>query len=225
VLLGTNRYVGFSVFGPQWPMERDFATLAERLAHLEEQGYLVAQYTSQLYGNLVRVPISLWDILGRGLTPNPELVTRPVYQLSAAEMSAALDAIQTTLDAGLEALDKGQDLAGRPLHWELWDAFFSGIQRYNTELESQPAHSYRPVFVDLLLTDAPPALIIEAPPEKTLHALRYQTSGERLWGAYRQLHLDFIRLLVRRYARGYASAEHRAVIPIAVAIEMLNEPD
>lgn len=220
-----QRYVGFSVFGPDWPMERGFASDAERLAYMEEQGYRVAQHTSHLYGNLIRVPVSVWGVLGQDLVLDPELATKPVYQLDDAVISNALDRIQASLDANLAAMEKGQNAAGKPLRWDLWDAFFSGIQKYNFEVGTSPANQYHPVFVDLFLNALPPALIIEAPTERTLRHFGCHTSGERLWDAYRQLHLKFIRKLIQRYGRGYAHLDIRAHIPIAVAIEMFNEPD
>ena len=35
--------------------------------YLEKQGYLMAQHTSKLRGNMVRVPIYMWNVLGSGL--------------------------------------------------------------------------------------------------------------------------------------------------------------
>jgi hypothetical protein len=217
----TERYVGFSVFGPDWPMERGFADARERLTYMEEQGYLVAQHTSRLYGNLVRVPISVWSVLGQDLASTAETATKPVYQLDDSVLSKSLDEIQASLDAGLAAIHKGQDMTGRHLHWDLWDAFFTGIQKYNSEIDPSPENKYRPVYIDLFLNALPPALILEAPTAGTLRYLNCQTSGERLWDSYRQLHLKFIRKLIQRYGRGYG----RAHIPIAAAIEMFNEPD
>ena len=221
----TERYVGFSVFGPDWPMERDFADERERLTYMEEQGYLVAQHTSRLYGNLIRVPISVWSVFRQDLASTAETATQPIYQLDDSVLSEALDKIQTSLDVGLAAIDNGQDVAGRPLSWDLWDAFFTGVQRYNSEIDPSPDNKYRPVYVDLSLNALPPAPIIEAPTTEVLRYLRCQTSGERLWNSYRQLHLKFVRKLIQRYGRGYASAIGRAHIPIAAAIEMFNEPD
>ena len=221
----TDRYVGFSVFGPHWPMERDFATDAERLTYLEEQGYLVAQHTSRLSGNLVRVPISVWDVLGQNAAVDPDSAATPVYQLDDAAVSATLEKVQAALDASLTALNKGQDVAGNPLRWHGWDAFFSGIQRYNTEVTANASLQSQPVFVDLLLTELTPALIIEAPATVIMPQPTSYVAGGRLWGAYRQLHITFIRKLIQRYGRGYATTDVHAQIPVAAAVEMFNEPD
>jgi hypothetical protein len=220
-----DRHVGFSVFGPDWTFARVFANEAERLAYVKEQGYLVAKHTSRLYGNLVRVPISVFSVLDLRLVLDPELVTKPVYQVSDSVISGAVDKVQASMDASLAALEKGQDVAGRPLHWDLWDAFFSGIQRYNFELGTRPANKFRPVYVDLFMYAFPPTLIIEAPSEGILRHFNAHSSRERLWDSYIRLHLTFIRKLVQRYGRGYSYLGVRARIPIAVAVEMFNEPD
>jgi hypothetical protein len=217
--------VGFSVFGPDWPFERVFANEAERLAYVREQGYLVAKHTSLLFGNMVRVPISVFSVLDLRLVLDQELVTKPVYQVSDSVISGAVDKVQASLDASLAALEKGQDAAGRPLRWDLWDAFFSGIERYNFELGTRPANKFQPVYVDLFIYALPPAFIIEAPSEGILRHFNAHTSRERLWDSYRRMHFMFIRKLVQRYGRGYSHLDVRARIPIVVAIEMFNEAD
>ena len=215
-----KRYAGFAVFGPYWPMERAFTSEAERIAYLEEQGYLIAQHTSRLSGNLVRVPISVWEVLGQIATVAPNGPAIPVYQLGDKAASAALEKVWIALRESLTALEAGRDAAGNPLRWHAWDAFFSGIQKYNRELTTHPARQLQPVFVDLLLTELTPALLIEAPV-----TVMDRASRQGLWDAYRQLHLKFIRKLIQRYGHGYATADIRAQIPVAVAIEMFNEPD
>jgi hypothetical protein len=219
-----EKYVGFSVFGPDWPLGREFATDAERLTYLEEQGYLVAQHTSRLSGNLVRVPISVWSVLGQNAAVDPDVAAIPLYQLSVEATKAALEKVQAALDASLAALDKGQDVWGGPLRWHLWDAFFSGIQKYNAEIAAASNQRYQPVFVDILLTELTPTLIIEAPATRIVPQPTDHVVEGWLWGSYRQLHIMFVRKLIQRYGLGYA-ADVRAQIPIAVAIEMFNEPD
>lgn len=223
--LRRQRYVGFSVFGPDWPVERGFANEAERQAYAKEQGYLVAKHTSSLFGNMVRVPISVLSVLDLRLVLDQELVAKPIYQVSDSVISGEADKVQAALDAGIAALEQGQDAAGRPLGWTLWDAFFSGIERYNLELGARPVDKFRPVYVDLFVYAVPPALIIEAPSEGTLRHFNAHTSRERLWDSYRRMHYTFIRKLVQRYGRGYSRLGVRAHIPIVVAVEMFNEPD
>jgi len=220
-----TRYVGFSVFSPYGPLEREFATDADRRAYLQEQGYLVAQHTSRFHGNLVRVPVDVWSLLAQDLNLDPTLPNKPVYQLDLAVISRALDQIQVFLDAGLAAIKHGKDPAGRPLRWDFWDAFFLGIQKYNLDLSKSPNDKYQPVYVDLLLADSPPTKIIEAPTDKTLQYFRSQTSRQRLWDSYSRLQAQFIRKLIQRYGRGYSRQGIHALIPIAAAIEMFNEPD
>jgi hypothetical protein len=215
-----ERYAGFAVFGPDWPMEREFATEAERVAYLEEQGYLVAQHTARLSGNLVRVPISMWSVLGQIATLDPDSATIPVYQMDDSTVGVALDKVRTALNASFMAFDTGHSVTGNPLRWHAWDAFFSGIQRFNQEISTKPAQQLQPVFVDILLTELTPALLIEAPVSMMDHASR-----KGLWESYRQLHITFIRKLIQRYGHGYETAEIRAQIPVAVAVEMFNEPD
>jgi hypothetical protein len=217
---GPQRYAGFSVFGPDWQMEREFAAEAERVAYLEEQGYLVAQHTSRLSGNLVRVPISMWSVLGQVATLDPDGATIPVYQLDDSAVGIALDKMRTALDASAVALNTEGGVAGNPLRWDGWDAFFLGIQRFNQEISTHPAQQLQPVFVNIFLTELPPALLIEAPV-----TVIDQVSRKALWESYRQLHIAFIRRLIQRYGRGYHTPRLRAHIPVAVAVEMVNEPD
>ncbi len=219
------RYVGFSVFSPYGPLEREFDTDANRRVYLQEQGYRVAQHTSRLYGNLVRVPVDVWSLLAQDLNLDPKLPKKPVYQLDLAVISRALDQIQMFLDASLAAMDHGRNATGRPLRWDFWDAFFLGIQKYNLDLSQSPNDKYQPVYVDLLLADSPPSMIIEAPTDATLRYFGAQTTGKRLRNSYTRLQAQFIRKLIQRYGRGYSHQDVRALIPIAAAIEMFNEPD
>ena len=131
---GPLRYAGFSVFGPDWPVEETFATEAERLVFLEEQGYRIAQQTAQLSGNLVRVPISIWNVLNRIAPLAVSLLQKPIYQLDEKTLQAGWKDTQGFLDTAFTAFEKNQATAeDRPLRWDVWDAFFSGIQRANTE--------------------------------------------------------------------------------------------
>jgi hypothetical protein len=223
----TERYVGFSVFGPYWPQETKFTNEAERLRYLAEQGYLVAQHTSRLYGNMIRIPISLWEVLGRDLFAEvtPEFATKPVYQLDETVINTALDRLHSGLAESQAAMEKEYGVEDETLRWRFWDAFFSGLQKYNRELESSPPSQYRSVFVDLLLVERPPALILEAPAGGVWKSLNSSLSENSLWASYRQLHLTFIRKLIRRYGKGYVDHGVQAFLPVVAALELFNEPD
>lgn len=222
-----ERYVGFAVFGPDWLQEQTFTDEAERLKYLEEQGYLVAQHTSRLYGNVIRVPISLWSILGQDtlIARTPELTTKPVYQIEEELLRSALDRLGGDLEANQEALERDQTPGDGRLLWRFWDAFFSGVQKYNQELASAPNSNYRPVFVDLLLVERPPTLILEASIEGPRRSLTDSFAENSLWQSYRHLYLLFIRKLIQRYGKGYENHTTRAFLPVMMALEMFNEPD
>ena len=64
-----------------------FANETERVAYLEKQGYLMAQHTSRLHGNMVRVPIYMWNVLGSGLPSATVLVRKPLYQIDTDTVS------------------------------------------------------------------------------------------------------------------------------------------
>lgn len=206
-------------------MERAFANDDSRLAYLQQQGYFVAQRTSQLNGNLIRVPASVWGVLGHGLVLEPELSAKPIYQLDSSTLARALDKTQLVLDLSLAALENDRNAAGQPLRWHLWDAFFRGIQKYNDNLNRLHGTELQPVYVDLSLADSPPAIIIEAPTDETLRHFTAQTSGSRLWNSYKRLQATFVAKLIQRYGRRYSYQGLQARIPIAIAIEMFNEPD
>lgn len=219
----TERFVGFAVFGPEWPTGKTFASETDRLIYLEEQGYLVAQHTSRLYGNMVRIPVYVWSVVGKDLLR--ELTPKPVYQMEDAAISEALAKIEPFLQTSLAALEKDHNTEGGGLYWGATDAFLAGIQKYNREIATQTQSGYHPVYVDLLLTDIPPALIVEAPFQDVLKSYGCQTSGEAVWRLYKHVHAAFVKRLVQRYGRGYSSSEGPASIPVAAAIEMFNEPD
>lgn len=220
-----TRYVGFSVFGADWAPVQEFSNEAERLAHLEEQGYQVAKHTSQLYGNLIRTPLSVWMILEHNPFTQRELLEHPVYELEDTVINTALNSLQVFLDENAATIERGRDAAGTPLHWGFLDAFLTGIHRYNTEVGVSSTNLYQPVYVDLLIADKPPTLIIEAPTDESATAFGGQTAEKRLWASYKHFQEQFIRQLIRRYGEGYAREGVPAPIPVAVAIEMLNEPD
>ena len=69
--------------------------------------------------------------------------------------------------------------------------------------------------VNIVLHVLPPALILEAP----------ENVSWPLWEQYRRLLSLFTRLVVQRYGQGYTADGINAQIPVAVAIEMFNEPD
>ena len=221
----SERNVGFAVFGPTWPLGQVFANETEQLTYLKEQGYLVARHTAQLHGNMVRVPISVWDVLGQNLMLDPQWATQPVYQLDEAMVNKASARIQVSLEASLIAIEQGHDEAGRPLRWALWDAFFSGIQKHNAEARASQAFRGRSVDVDLVLVESPPALVIEAPSDNVWKNFATHDPRKDLWNAYLQLHLHFIRKLVQRYGKGYSRLDVSSLIPIVGAIELFNEPD
>ncbi len=223
----TERYVGFSVFAPDWPQEKNFTNEADRLRDLEEQGYLVAHHTSRLYGNMVRVPISLSGVLGRDplVEVNPEFATKPVYQLDEAVFNAALDRLRGELAASQAATEKEFGAEGELGGWKFWDAVFSGIQKYNQTVASSPPGKYRPVFVDLVLVGTAPALILEALTGREAKSASESLSGDALWASYRRLQLTFIRKLIQRYGKGYAQQDVPALFPVVVALELFNEPD
>ena len=222
------RYTGFSVLGPYWPVKEVFADEAERLAYLEQQGYLVARHTSQLYGNMVRVPISVWRVLGHGLPRLPlddKNVRRPLYQVESAVVQATIAQISTFLQASLTRMAQDQNASGQPLRWQRFDAFLSGIHKYNIELAASLSSPYSAVSVTLLLTAFPPAPILEAPHEKLRGEDSTATVRGAAWGQYQELYIRFVRKLVQRYGRGYMQDGVPAVWPVAVAIELFNEPD
>ena len=155
----TEKYVGFSVFGPDWPQEKKFTDEVEHLQYIEEQGYLVAQHTSRLYGNIIRVPISIWGVLGRDLLAEvtPEFAAKPVYQLDEPILNSALDRLRSELAVSQVALEKGHSTDKELLLWRFWDAFFSGIQKYNGR-ESNLLHVVsitRCLSIFYLLSDRP----------------------------------------------------------------------
>lgn len=218
-----QRYVGFSVSAPDWVSEKTFASMEERLAHLEEQGYLVAQHTSHLYGNMVRVPISLWSILGTNLIHN--LTLRPVYELEDAAICEALKKAEPLLHESLKLLKSDGASGGHPVYWGLWDAFLTGIHRYNRTVAEAKNPDYHAVFVDLLLVDLPPNVILEAPHPSFVEPYGCQMTGAQLWERYVELQAEFARKIVQRYGVGYSSATSAPTVPVGVAIEMVNEPD
>lgn len=220
-----ERYVGFSVFGPDWIPEKDFATRREFLAEVEKQGFLVAQHASQLYGNLVRVPLTIWGILYHPVAWHPLVVGKPVYLIDEETLCERLNSLQGFLDESIFAFENGQYRDGQPLKWDMVDAFFAGIQRYNSSLNAATDKRYRPIVVDVLVVDLPPALILEAPPLRIMQYWGAQTSEQRLWETYQRLHIRFIEQIIARYGLGYSFHGIPAHVPIARAIEMLNEPD
>ena len=221
----TPRFIGFSVFGPDWPVKEVFADETERLAYLEKQGYLIARHTSELHGNIVRVPISVWGVLGQNLPLDTELIRKPLYQADKTVVAKSLEKITAFLQASLDGMAKDHNANGQPLHWHRWDAFLAGIQQYNTELAASPAKTYPAVWVNLFLTIHPPVPIIEEPRDKLSGGSFAALFGRDVWGQYRELHIRFVRKLVQRYGRGYGQAGTPAVRPLAAAIEMFNEPD
>ncbi|MGE4093014.1 MAG: hypothetical protein AB7G75_19465 [Candidatus Binatia bacterium] len=220
-----QRYVGFAVFGPDWLPKDEFHSHTEFLAEVEKQGYLVARYTSLLYGNLVRVPLSPWEVFDIPVVWHPLVIGKPVYQLDDASLSEILDKLQRFLDVFLAAMDTENGTEGKAFKWDAVDAFFAGIQRYNAELPSSVDSRLRPVLVDILVVDIPPALILEAPPDRILRHWGAQTSRTQLWATYKRFHIRFVEKLIERYGQGYAYQNNRARVPVAVAIEMINEPD
>ena len=210
---GAPRYVGFSIMGPDWQVAEVFANEAERLAYLEEQGYLMAQHTSRLHGNMVRVPIYMWTVLGSGLPSATASSRKPLYQIDTDTVAASTEKISTFLRASLAGMEKDQDVTGQPLRWQQWDALLAGIQKYNAELAADPANTYPAVLATIVLTSFPPAEIIEAP------------NGGEVRGLYQETHIRFVRKLVQRYGRGYARDGTPAMFPVVAAIEMINEPD
>ena len=207
------RYVGFAVMGPDWQVAEVFANETERVAYLEKQGYLIAQHTSRLHGNMVRVPIYIWNVLGSGLPLATALVRKPLYQIDTDTVAATIEKISTFLRASLAGMEKDQDTIGQPLRWQQWDALLAGIQKYNTELAADPANTHPAVLVNIVLTSFPPAEIIESP------------NGEEVRGLYQEMHIRFVRKLVQRYGYGYTRDGAPAMLPVVAAIEMINEPD
>lgn len=216
-----QRYVGFAIFGPDWVTDQPSLNEAELLAHLEEQGYLVAKHTSLMYGNMVRIPISVWSVLGR--SPIYALVKKPIYELEDAALCDALKKGEEELQEALALLNASRSQI--PLRLRLWDALLTGIVRYNRELGATDAQNHHPIFVDLLLTDRPPEIIIESPVSQLLQQRGCNVSSTHLWQLYKQVQIDFVRELVRRYGMGYRREESMVQIPVAAAIEMMNEPD
>ena len=222
-----ERYVGFSVFGPDWPQGEKFASERDHLLYLEEQGYLVAQHTSRLYGNLIRVPISMWRVLNYDVlaTVTPQFAKKPIYELDESEFDSALPRLHEELEAQRKILTESHHSENVRLSWKLWDAFLGGVQKYNRELEAAPSGKYRPVFVDLLLVERPPSLLIEALSLGGESAFRTPDFLNRLWERYFQLYQAFLQEVVRRYGRGYARQDGGAAVPVMIALEMFNEPD
>ena len=97
---GAPRYAGFSVMGPDWQVAESFANKNERLAYLEEQGYLMARHTSRLHGNMVRVPIYMWTVLGSGLPSVTASTRKPLYQIDTDTVAATIEKISAFLRAG-----------------------------------------------------------------------------------------------------------------------------
>jgi hypothetical protein len=223
----TQRYVGFSVFGPHWPQEKTFANESEHLQYLETQGYLVAQYTSRLYGNAIRVPISPWVVLRRDiLAEGPqEFAAKPAYKIDDEVLNATVKRIHHALESSRDALEKASHAENDTLGWRFWDAFFSGVQAYNRELEASPHAKYRPVFVNLLLVDRPPALILEAPAGGTRNSVKVFLAENGFWDAYRRLYITFVRKLIQRYGKEYIRPGVQPLVPLVIAVELFNEPD
>jgi hypothetical protein len=219
--------VGFSVFGPHWPQEKKFASEAEHLQYLKEQGYLVAQHTSRLYGNVIRIPISPWVVLRRDILAEgpPEFAGKPAYQIDDEALNATVKRIHQALESSRDALEKAPHSEDNAWGWRFWDAFFSGVQAYNREAQSSPHSQYRPVFVDLLLADRPPALILEAPAGGVRHSVKAFLAENGFWGAYRQLYITFVRKLIQRYGKEYVQPGVQALFPLVIALELFNEPD
>ena len=136
---GAPRYVGFSVMGPDWRVEEVFANETERLSYLEKQGYLIAQHTSRLNGNMVRVPIYMWNVLGSGLPSATARLRKPLYQIDTATILTTLEETARFLRASLAGMEKDRGASGQSLRWQQWDALLAGIHRYNTELAADPA--------------------------------------------------------------------------------------
>ena len=78
--------------GPDWRVEEVFANETERLSYLEKQGYL-AQHTSRLNGNMVRVPIYMWNVLGSGLPAATARVHKPLYQIDRPRSLTTMEEI------------------------------------------------------------------------------------------------------------------------------------
>ena len=188
----------------------------ERLTFLEEQGYRVAQQTAELAGNLVRVPISVWNVLNRRPPLSILHLSKPIYQFDEDTLRRAVVEMDRFLRLSLTAFETNQGTAkDRPLRWDLWDAFFTGIYRYNQEGGALPTGASPAVGVDIVLHVLPPALILETG----------ESLAAPLWTAYQRLLSRFTRQLIQRYGYDYSTADHSARVPVAVAIEMFNEPD
>ena len=209
------RYSGFAVFGPHWEFDEQFQTENDRLNFLKEQGYLVAKHTSDLNANMVRMPISIWAVLGSGM-PGVNEMRQPPYQLDEAVAASALGETTEFLKRVVSYIDKNQGAWGQPLNWSQFDAFLDGIHGYNVENPASPGVTQSDVFVTIVLTEPPPRLILEAASMK----LRAEA-----WELYCRLHELFVRKVVQRYGRGYARRGVTALWPVAVAMEMFNEPD
>ena len=69
----------------------------------------MAQHTSRLHGNMVRVPIYMWNVLGPGLPSATVLVRKPLYQIDTDTVAATIEKISTFLRASLAGMEKDQE--------------------------------------------------------------------------------------------------------------------
>lgn len=209
------RYSGFAVFGPHWKLDEQFETENDRLMFLKEQGYLTARHTSNLNANMVRMPISIWTVLGSGI-PVAHEMRQPAYQMAESVAVPALGEITEFLKRVVSRIEKNQSAWGEPLNWGPFDAFLDGVHSYNVENAEPAGVAQSDVVVTVVLTEPPPSLILEASSRQ---------SRAEAWELYCRLHKLFARKVVQRYGRGYARRGVSALWPVAAAVEMFNEPD
>ena len=81
------------------------------------------------------------------------------------------------------------------------------------------------MFVDLLLVERPPTLILESPAGGVWKSINESLPGNALWTSYCQLYLTFIRKVIQRYGNGYVQPGVQTIFPVVIAVELFNEPD
>lgn len=222
---GTPLHVGFAVAGAGWrhPELVDIKDFKQSLKIIGEVGYTDAELTHRAGGNLIRTPVTIWEMHPHKLRSAIVDLQRPVYQQTIEERIRRLDRIDELLTSATVALDEEKTIDGQYLSWWKLDAFIAGVERFNLSL-ANPSEAVR---VLLVLVEWPPRSIIEAPSDATLKRFGRNYTYADLWHRYVLFEIDMVRKLVRRYLStpwpGRPGGEKPT--PALAAVEIINEPD
>lgn len=216
---------GFNVGGADWPRP-ELEGVKEPEAQLEalrDVGFREAQLAHQCGSNMLRTFISTRSIQVFDASFHPVCCAdkQPVYQLEVPQLLGQLDEVSRALNQATAAMPDGRSATGQPLNWAAYDAFFSGIARFNASL----ANPSEGIGVLLTLVEMPPRLIIECPSVATLKHHRRDYSFTTLWEAYQGVLCEMARQVVRRYAQPASAATKTTGGSVVTAIEFFNEPD